>query len=128
MEQGWFVAGAVVACLAVAFGAFAAHALKARLSPDDLSTFETGARYQMYHGLALLGVAYASARSTGVTMHQAVREKIAQIACYREGINAHLTAAVELAEPSPGGLLMPNQPTMYSGPCRRRRPSRRTRR
>jgi 4-hydroxyphenylacetate 3-monooxygenase len=63
----------------------------------------------------LLGVAYASARSTGVTMHQAVREKIAQIACYREGINAHLTAAIELAEPSPGGLLMPNQPLMYAG-------------
>ena len=63
----------------------------------------------------LLGVAYASARSTGVTMHQAVREKIAQIACYREGINAHLTAAIELAEPSPGGLLMPNQSMMYAG-------------
>jgi len=63
----------------------------------------------------LLGVAYASARSTGVTMHQAVREKIAQIACYREGINAHLTAAIELAELSPGGLLMPNQSMMYAG-------------
>ncbi len=63
----------------------------------------------------LLGVAYASARSTGVTMHQGVREKIAQIACYREGVNAHLTAAIELAEPSPGGLLMPNQPMMYAG-------------
>ena len=48
-------------------------------------------------------------------MHQGVREKIAQIACYREGINAHLTAAVELAEPSPGGLLMPNQSMMYAG-------------
>jgi hypothetical protein len=48
-------------------------------------------------------------------MHQAVREKIAQIACYREGVNAHLSAAVELAEPSPGGLLMPNQPMMYAG-------------
>jgi 4-hydroxyphenylacetate 3-monooxygenase len=63
----------------------------------------------------LLGVAYASARSTGVTMHQGVREKIAQIACYREGVNAHLTAAIELAQPSPGGLLMPNQPMMYAG-------------
>src|SRR5262249_31130233 len=62
----------------------------------------------------LLGVAYASVKSTGVTMHQGVREKIAQIACYREGINAHLTAAVELAEPSPGGLLMPNQSMMYA--------------
>ena len=63
----------------------------------------------------LLGVAYASARSTGVTMHQGVREKIAQIACYREGINAHLTAAIELAEPSPGGLLMPSPSMMYTG-------------
>jgi 4-hydroxyphenylacetate 3-monooxygenase len=63
----------------------------------------------------LLGVAYASAKSTGVTMHQGVREKIAQIACYRETINAHLTAAIELAEPSPGGLLMPNQSMMYAG-------------
>ena len=48
-------------------------------------------------------------------MHQAVREKIAQIACYREGINAHLTAAIELAELSPGGLLMPSQSMMYAG-------------
>src|SRR6202044_854098 len=62
----------------------------------------------------LLGVAYASARSTGVTMHQGGGEKIAQIACYREGVNAHLPAAIELAEPSPGGLLMPNQPMMYA--------------
>jgi 4-hydroxyphenylacetate 3-monooxygenase len=62
----------------------------------------------------LLGVAYASARSTGVTMYQGVREKIAQIACYRESVNAHLTAAIELAEPSPAGLLMPNQPMMYA--------------
>jgi 4-hydroxyphenylacetate 3-monooxygenase len=44
-----------------------------------------------------------------------VREKLAQLACYREGINAHLTAAIELAEPSPGGLLMPNQALLYTG-------------
>ena len=36
-------------------------------------------------------------------MHQGVREKLAQITCYREGINAHLTAAIELAEPSRAG-------------------------
>lgn len=40
--------------LAVALGAFGAHVLKARLSPDDLAIFETGVRYQMYHALALL--------------------------------------------------------------------------
>ena len=63
----------------------------------------------------ILGVAYTSAAQTGVKMHQGVREKLAQLACYREGINAHLTAAVELAERSPGGLAMPNQPMLFAG-------------
>jgi 4-hydroxyphenylacetate 3-monooxygenase len=63
----------------------------------------------------LLGLAYANAVDAGVKMHQGVREKLAQLACYREGINAHLTAAIELAEPSPGGLLMPNQALLYTG-------------
>ncbi len=40
----------------VGLGAFGAHALAARLSPADLATFETGARYQMFHAVALLGV------------------------------------------------------------------------
>ncbi|WP_456697924.1 4-hydroxyphenylacetate 3-hydroxylase family protein [Aeromicrobium sp. P5_D10] len=63
----------------------------------------------------LLGFAHAGARQTGTKMHQGVREKIAQVAAYREGINAFLTAAIELSETSPGGLLMPHQSTMYAG-------------
>ncbi len=63
----------------------------------------------------LVGVAYTNAIQTGVKMHQGVREKLAELACYREGINAHLTAAIELAETSPGGLLMPNQALLYTG-------------
>jgi 4-hydroxyphenylacetate 3-monooxygenase len=63
----------------------------------------------------LVGTAYANATQTGVKMHQGVREKLAELVCYREGINAHLTAAVELAEVSPGGLLMPNQALLYTG-------------
>lgn len=51
--------GAVLAGLAVAFGAFGAHGLRATLTPEDLATFETGVRYQMYHALALLAVAWA---------------------------------------------------------------------
>jgi uncharacterized membrane protein YgdD (TMEM256/DUF423 family) len=46
--------GAVLALLAVAFGAFGAHALKEIVTPERLQTFETGVRYQMYHALALL--------------------------------------------------------------------------
>lgn len=54
--------GSLFALLAVALGAFGAHGLKARLTPEDLATFETGARYQMYHALALLLVALFLAR------------------------------------------------------------------
>ena len=63
----------------------------------------------------LLGFAYANASQTGTRMHQAVREKIAEIAAYREGVNAFLVAAIELAEPSPAGLLMPHRQTIYAG-------------
>jgi len=54
--------GAAFALVAVGAGAFGAHALRARLTPDLLAVFETGARYQMYHALALLGVAWAAAQ------------------------------------------------------------------
>ncbi|HWP23649.1 MAG TPA: DUF423 domain-containing protein [Candidatus Binatia bacterium] len=62
MERFFFAAGSLLALLAVALGAFAAHALKLRLSQDMLNIFETAARYQMYHALGLLAVAWASAR------------------------------------------------------------------
>jgi 4-hydroxyphenylacetate 3-monooxygenase len=63
----------------------------------------------------LIGAALFNARQTGLDKQQAVQEKLAQLAVYREGINAHLTAAITLAERSPGGLLMPNQSLLYSG-------------
>jgi uncharacterized membrane protein YgdD (TMEM256/DUF423 family) len=56
MDRLFLSIGAVSALLAVAAGAFGAHALKARLDADLLDVFETGARYQMYHALALLAV------------------------------------------------------------------------
>ncbi len=54
--------GALLAGLSVALGAFGSHGLRDTLSPEDLATFEMGARYQMYHALALLAVAWAYAR------------------------------------------------------------------
>src|SRR5579862_3903675 len=63
----------------------------------------------------LVGVAYLNAAQTGVRMHQGVREKLAELVCYREGINAHLSAAIEFDQPSPGGLLMPNQQLLFTG-------------
>ena len=62
MSQLFFLLGSISGGLAVALGAFGAHALKARLTPDLLATFETGVRYQMYHALALLVVAVAMTR------------------------------------------------------------------
>jgi uncharacterized membrane protein YgdD (TMEM256/DUF423 family) len=55
--------GACFGFLAVLAGAFGAHALRSRLSPDLLAVFETAARYQMYHALALLAVAWVASRS-----------------------------------------------------------------
>ena len=48
--------------LAVAAGAIGTHALRGALEPDDLRTFETAVRFQMYHALALLGVGWAATR------------------------------------------------------------------
>jgi uncharacterized membrane protein YgdD (TMEM256/DUF423 family) len=68
VERVFFGLGAVSAALAVALGAFAAHGLRARISPEALVTFETGARYQMYHALALLAVAWAATRWLGAAI------------------------------------------------------------
>ncbi len=46
--------------LAVALGAFGAHGLRQRLSPEMLAIFETGVRYHVYHALALLAVAWVA--------------------------------------------------------------------
>ncbi len=65
LSRTFMVLGSVSAMIAVAAGAFGAHALRERLSPNLLAAFETGARYQMYHALALLGVAWAAERWGG---------------------------------------------------------------
>ncbi|HEY7063781.1 MAG TPA: DUF423 domain-containing protein [Chloroflexota bacterium] len=65
MDRTFALLGALLAFLAVGAGAFGAHALRARLTPDLLDTFETAARYQMYHALGLLAVAWAAERWPG---------------------------------------------------------------
>ena len=64
MDRGLFVGiGALSGLLSVAAGAFGAHALKNKLPPDLLSVFETAARYEMYHALALCLVGLMALRS-----------------------------------------------------------------
>lgn len=59
-------AGAINAAIAVAAGAFAAHGLRERLEPRALEVFETAARYQMYHALALILAGVMTARGARV--------------------------------------------------------------
>jgi uncharacterized membrane protein YgdD (TMEM256/DUF423 family) len=65
VDRLFFALGSASALVAVAAGAFGAHGLRARLAPDLLAVFETGARYQMYHALALLAAAWALTRWPG---------------------------------------------------------------
>lgn len=54
MRKRAFLAGTILALTAVMLGAFGAHALKEILTPDQIKSFETGVRYQMYHALILV--------------------------------------------------------------------------
>ncbi|AMW05583.1 DUF423 domain-containing protein [Gemmatimonas phototrophica] len=65
MERLFLTIGALSAAISVAAGAFGAHALRERVEPRLLEVFETGARYQMYHALALLAVAWVAGRWPG---------------------------------------------------------------
>ncbi|MEO1132308.1 MAG: DUF423 domain-containing protein [Cyanobacteria bacterium J06639_1] len=56
MMRLFLIAGALLAGLSVALGAFATHALGGKLDPRSLAIFETAARYEMYHALALIAV------------------------------------------------------------------------
>ncbi len=62
MERLFFLVGSISALIAVVLGAFGAHGLKGRLTPEMLNAFEVGVRYQMYHALALLAAAWALSR------------------------------------------------------------------
>ncbi len=64
MMTPFLAVGAISGFIAVAAGAFGAHGLKGQLSPEMLAIFETAARYQMYHALALLAVALGASRAT----------------------------------------------------------------
>ncbi|MDA0275767.1 MAG: DUF423 domain-containing protein [Proteobacteria bacterium] len=69
MDRLFFALGCVSGFLAVGLGAFGAHALRSRLSPELLATFEVGVRYQMYHALALFAVAWAATRWPGTLVN-----------------------------------------------------------
>jgi uncharacterized membrane protein YgdD (TMEM256/DUF423 family) len=65
MEKTFFALGAASAALAVLLGAFGAHGLKTRVTPEQLAVFETGVRYHLAHALGLLAAAWAAGRFGG---------------------------------------------------------------
>ncbi|HEY0929597.1 MAG TPA: DUF423 domain-containing protein [Gemmatimonas sp.] len=65
MDRLFFMIGALSGAISVAAGAFGSHGLRAKLEPRQLEVFETAARYQMYHALALIAVAWAASRWPG---------------------------------------------------------------
>lgn len=65
MDRTWLAIGSFSMFLAVAAGAFGAHALKGRLVPEMREVYEVAVRYQVYHALALLFVSVAAARPGG---------------------------------------------------------------
>lgn len=71
MSPRWFVIGAIAGASGVVLGAFGAHGLKARVAPEMLEIWETAARYQILHALALLGTAWASERWPGGAVNAA---------------------------------------------------------
>ena len=71
MSRFFLAAGSLAAALAVMAGAFGAHALESRLSPERLQTFETAVRYHIYHALALLFVSWAARVWPGFLVHGA---------------------------------------------------------
>jgi uncharacterized membrane protein YgdD (TMEM256/DUF423 family) len=67
----WLMIAAINGALAVALGAFAAHGLQGRIDAHAIEIFETGARYHMYHALAM-GLAALAARSGAALMPASV--------------------------------------------------------
>ena len=71
MSRLFLILGALSGFVSVAAGAFGAHALRDRLAANYLAIFETAARYQMYHALALLAVALLMHRWPGASLRWA---------------------------------------------------------
>jgi uncharacterized membrane protein YgdD (TMEM256/DUF423 family) len=71
MERFFVAAGSLLALVGVGLGAFGAHALRSQLEPQALATFEVGVRYQMYHALALIALAWVHSRWPGALVQAA---------------------------------------------------------
>lgn len=71
MARLWLLLSAFAGFTGVALGAFAAHGLKGRLTPEYLAVFQTGTHYQLIHALALFGVGLLALHMPGRSVNLA---------------------------------------------------------
>jgi uncharacterized membrane protein YgdD (TMEM256/DUF423 family) len=108
MAERWFAVGASIGALGVALGAFGAHGLKARVAADLLAVWETAARYQVLHALALLAAAWACERWPGALAQGAAWLFLAGVVLFSGSLYALvLTGARAMGAITPlGGLCL----------------------
>jgi uncharacterized membrane protein YgdD (TMEM256/DUF423 family) len=94
MDRTFLLLGAVAAFLAVALGAFGAHGLRGRLSPEMLAVFQTGVQYHMYHALALILVSATMGRLSGRLIQTAGWSFVAGIVLFSGSLYALATSGV----------------------------------
>lgn len=94
-DRTWIILGALLAGIAVAFGAMGAHALKGKIDPDQMLNFETAVRYQMYHSLALILVGIVAARGTSACLTASGWLFLAGILLFSGGLYGWIFTAVK---------------------------------
>ena len=102
--RGWLAAAGINGIIAVAMGAVGAHVLAGRLDPHALDLVAMAARYQMYHALALFGVAWLATLRPGELVRAAGFAFLFGVVCFSGGLYAHaLTGWSGFAFPVPVG-------------------------
>lgn len=72
MDKSTLTKGAILGCVAVILGALGAHALKNVLTTEQLGSFETGVKYQMYHAILLVVIAFVGKKSSSKYISTAI--------------------------------------------------------
>jgi len=86
MNNRLFIIAAALMALAIVLGAFGAHALQAKLSAEQLLSFETGIKYQVYHAIGLLILAFNCDKLHSKTCKLATILMLTGLACFSGSI------------------------------------------
>ncbi|MFQ5415315.1 MAG: DUF423 domain-containing protein [Phycisphaerae bacterium] len=124
MSARWVMVAAVYGLVAVAAGAFGAHVMKHRFSEPQLAAYEVAVRYQMYHALALLGVAWIAQTAPSRIVSAAGACMTAGVLLFSGSIYGLVFTAADWlgpVTPAGGALLIAGWLLLAIAACRRRR-------